>query len=93
MKAYGLVDIQIHIFLTSALVGGEWSVSHPDRFVLGKRAPCTYWIGGWVNPRAGLDDVEKRKFLILPGLELRSLSRQARSQSLYGLSYSRLLLI
>jgi hypothetical protein len=24
-----------------------------------------------VYPRAGLDDVEKRKFLILPGLELR----------------------
>jgi hypothetical protein len=29
-------------------------------------------IGGWVDPRAGLDDVEKRKFLTLPGLELRT---------------------
>jgi hypothetical protein len=28
-----------------------------------------------VGPRAGLDDVEKRKFLALPGLELRHLSR------------------
>jgi hypothetical protein len=28
-----------------------------------------------VNPRAGLDDVEKRKFLTLPGPELRPLSR------------------
>jgi hypothetical protein len=27
-----------------------------------------------VDPRAGLDDVEKRKFLTLPGLELRDLS-------------------
>jgi hypothetical protein len=26
-----------------------------------------------VDPRAGLNDVEKRKFLILPGLELRPL--------------------
>jgi hypothetical protein len=26
-----------------------------------------------VDPRAGLDDVEKRKFLTLPGLELRPL--------------------
>jgi hypothetical protein len=34
-----------------------------------------------VDPRAGLDDVEKRKFLTLPGLEPRSLSRPARSQS------------
>jgi hypothetical protein len=40
-----------------------------------------------VGPRAGLDDVEKRKFLTLPGLELRLLGRPARSQSLYRLSY------
>jgi hypothetical protein len=31
-----------------------------------------------VDPRAGLDDA-KRKFLALPGLELRPLSRAARS--------------
>jgi hypothetical protein len=24
MKAYGVVDVYIHIFLTSALAGGEW---------------------------------------------------------------------
>jgi hypothetical protein len=40
-----------------------------------------------VGPRAGLDDVEKIKFLTLPGLELRPLGRPARSQSLYRLSY------
>jgi hypothetical protein len=40
-----------------------------------------------VDHRAGLDDVEKRKFLNLPGLELRPLGRPARSQSLYRLSY------
>jgi hypothetical protein len=34
-----------------------------------------------VNPRAGLDDVENRKFLILPGLELQPLGRPIRSQS------------
>jgi hypothetical protein len=27
MKAYGGVDVYIHIFLNSALVGGEWSAS------------------------------------------------------------------
>jgi hypothetical protein len=32
-----------------------------------------------VGPRAGLDDVEKRKFLTLVGLELRRLGRPARS--------------
>jgi hypothetical protein len=40
-----------------------------------------------MGPRAGLDDVEKIKFLILPGLELGPLSRTARSQSLYRLRY------
>jgi hypothetical protein len=47
--------------------------------------PGTHWIG-WVDPRANLD-VEKRKFLTLPGLELWPLGRPDRSQSLYRLSY------
>ena len=34
-----------------------------------------------------MDDVKKRKFLTLPGLELRPLRRPARSQSLYRLRY------
>jgi hypothetical protein len=59
MKEYGAVDVYIHIFLTSALVGGEWSASLPCRFTPGERAPGTHWIGGWMDPRVGLDDVEK----------------------------------
>jgi hypothetical protein len=66
--------------LTSALVGGEWSASRPNRFTPGERALGTHWIDGWVGPRAGLDDVEKRKFLALPGLELQPLGRPARRQ-------------
>jgi hypothetical protein len=34
----------------------------------GEITPGTYWIGGWVGPRADLHAVEKRK--ILPCLEL-----------------------
>jgi hypothetical protein len=74
MKAYGGVDMYIHIFLTSALVGGEWSASRLGRFT-----PGTHWIGGFVGPRASLDDVEKWKFLTLSGLELRPLGRPTRS--------------
>jgi hypothetical protein len=77
MKTYGGADVEVHVFLTSALVGGEWSTSRPGSFTLGERSPGTHWIGGWVNLRAGLDDVEKRKFLTLPGLELRPLGRPA----------------
>jgi hypothetical protein len=69
----------------------HWGVSDqlhaPAALPPGERAPGTQWIGGWVDPRASLDDVEKRKFLTLPGLELRPLDRPARSQSLYRLSY------
>jgi hypothetical protein len=42
MKAYEEVGVYIHIFLTSALAGGEWSASRPDRFTRGKRAPDTH---------------------------------------------------
>jgi hypothetical protein len=78
MKAYGGADVYSHIFLTSALAGGEWSASRPDRFTPGERAPGTHWIGDSVEPRADLDDAEKRKFLTLPGLELRPLGRPYR---------------
>jgi hypothetical protein len=61
------------------VVGGEWSVSRSGRFNLKERAPGTRWIGGWVDHRADLDDVEKRIFLTVPGLELRPLGSPARS--------------
>jgi hypothetical protein len=70
----------MHVFLTSALVGGEWSASRPGSITPGGGAPGTYWIGGWVGPRTGLDDVERR-------LELLPLDRPARSQSLYRLPH------
>jgi hypothetical protein len=39
MKAYGEVDVEIHIFLTLALAGGEWSASCPGHFTLGEQPP------------------------------------------------------
>jgi hypothetical protein len=45
----------------------------------GERAPGTHWVG----LRTGLDEVENRKFLPTPGLELRSLDLPTRSQALY----------
>jgi hypothetical protein len=82
MKAYGGVDLYIHI-LTSARAGGEWSVSRPGRFTAGERVPGTHWLGGWVDPRRGLDDVKGKKILPLPRFELRPLDRPSCSQSLY----------
>jgi hypothetical protein len=70
MKAYGGVDVKVHIFLTLAVVGDEWPVSRHCCFTPGERTPGTHWIGSWMDLRAGLDDLEKRKFLTLPGFEL-----------------------
>jgi hypothetical protein len=50
MKTYGGVDVQIHIFLSSALDGGECSATSPGCFTPGENALCTHWIGGWVGP-------------------------------------------
>jgi hypothetical protein len=47
MKTYGGVNIQIRVFLTSALVGGEWSVSRPGSFTLGARV-----LGGPGGPQS-----------------------------------------
>jgi hypothetical protein len=44
------------------------------------KVPDIILIGGWVGPRSGLDDMEKRKFLTLPGLELQPLGRPALSR-------------
>jgi hypothetical protein len=58
MMAYGGVDVYIHIFLILTLAGGEWSASRSSLLT-----PEEY-------PRTGLDDVEKRETLTLPGLEI-----------------------
>jgi hypothetical protein len=71
MREYGGVDIYIHIFLSSTLVGGESSASRPCRFTPGETAPGTHWMG----TRASLEHMEKRKFLTLPELEVRPLGR------------------
>jgi hypothetical protein len=46
---------------------GEWSVSRPAALTPEKDTPNTSWIRGWVDPRAGPDDVENRKFFYPTG--------------------------
>jgi hypothetical protein len=52
MKAYGGMEVQLHIFLTSALVAGEWLASCPGRFTPGKETPLPigYEIGWTPEP-------------------------------------------
>jgi hypothetical protein len=42
-----------------------------------KRGLKKNYVGGWVDPRASLDDIAKRKFLTLPRLELRPFGQPA----------------
>jgi hypothetical protein len=45
-------------------------------------------MGDWVEHTAGLNDMEKLKFLTLSGLEFRPLCCPANSQLLYRLRYT-----
>jgi hypothetical protein len=49
--------------------------------------PGTHFIGGWVDPRAGLDDMGSENFLPYRDSNSRPRGHPARSQSLYRLSY------
>jgi len=40
--------------MTAALEGGEWSAARPA-ILYHRERPGTYFTGGWVGPRAGLD--------------------------------------
>jgi hypothetical protein len=78
MKAYGRGYINPN-FLDLG-TGWRWVVNFTPRPLYPRgNSPGAHWIGGWVDLKAGLDDLEKRKFLTLPGLELRPLDRPARS--------------
>jgi hypothetical protein len=72
MKAYGGGGcIYPHFDLGTSW---RWVVSFTPRPLYPRgKSPGTHWMGCWVDPRAGLDDLEKRKFLTLPWLELRPL--------------------
>jgi hypothetical protein len=44
------MELQLHVFLTLAVDGGERSASSPDCII-----PHTHWIGGWVGLGAGMN--------------------------------------
>jgi hypothetical protein len=58
MKAYVGVDVYIHIFLTSALAGGEWSASRHGRFI--PRYPLARRLGGQFGDEKILDPTGTR---------------------------------
>jgi len=58
-RRIGEVEVQLHTFLTSTLVGGEWSASRPGRFAP-ERTPGSHRIEvGWAQIRSGRCGEEK----------------------------------
>jgi hypothetical protein len=69
LKMYGKVEVQLHMFLTLALDGGEWSASCPCFFIPGKESwyPTDRRLGGpqrWFG-----HDGKEEKSLPCPYLE------------------------
>jgi hypothetical protein len=83
MKTWGSGSIALP-FLTSRVDGDELLASLSSRFILGERAPGTYWKGGCVGINVGLDAIEKGK-KSCPYRESNP-GHLARSQSLHRLS-------
>jgi hypothetical protein len=61
--------IYTQVFLTPALVNGEWSASRTGLFTPMER------VQGWVDSRYCLNNTEERPFLTLPRFEFRPLCR------------------
>jgi hypothetical protein len=59
METCGAANVELHVVLALALVGGEWSASRPGALASGKEPPGTHCTGSWVGPAAGLDDMER----------------------------------
>jgi len=73
LTKYHSVEIELHAFLTLVLRGGEWWASCPDYFIPGEGAPGTHLLQGWLDLRASLDMVARRK-KSLPGIKPQSSS-------------------
>jgi hypothetical protein len=61
MKVYGGVELIALPLFTSALDGGGWSVSRPDRVTPRESASRAHFIGDFEGPGAGMDVMGKRK--------------------------------
>jgi hypothetical protein len=58
MNTYGGVDVEIHVFLISAWLEVSGQLQGTAALLPAKESPSTNCIGGWMGPRASLDDMK-----------------------------------
>lgn len=63
MNVHREVVVECHLFLASEIEGGYSFVSRPNCFTCGETALSTHFTGSWVEHRAGLGIVSKKKRL------------------------------
>jgi hypothetical protein len=83
------MEVYLQAYLTSALDGGNWSVSWPGPLTSAERAPSAHWIGGSVGPSQCGDRGENKNLLHPPGTELGCFSRPAFSRVAMSTELSR----
>jgi hypothetical protein len=77
IETYGVVWIQLRLFLIPELNRVECSASRPSRLVPGSKALIILWTGDLVDTKAGLGVFgEDKNFLHVPGFKTRSNSPQ-----------------
>jgi hypothetical protein len=88
INIYGVVQVQLQVFLNSAQHEGKWLASCPGRFAPWERDPSTYHVECWMGPRTSVNALEKRQ-ISWPPRESRYDSSVVRSvaYSLHWLSY------
>jgi hypothetical protein len=69
-KIQETLEVQLHSFSISELDGGEWSASRFGQ-AQEKGAHGAHCIGDWVGSIPGLNAVDEKYVLLLPGIDLR----------------------
>jgi hypothetical protein len=62
---WGGTEVQLYLFLTSALDEGGWSTPHPCHLILGGKSPSTHCTGGCLGPSSGVGGCGEEKIFCL----------------------------
>jgi len=82
MRVHEGVEVQIYVFLTSALDGGEWSASRPSPLTPAKEPVILTGFAAWW-PQSRTERLVMGKIFFLPGTEPHFLGSKSVSYSFF----------